>query len=156
MRRSTSWWAPAAGSPGTRWAVFPLRFPHATEPDDAGWHIEGSYTAEGAENEWPYTNLASRGRALLMLMLYTEVTEENAPTRIRVGSHLDVPRVLEPYGEKGASSLTLGPKVAEASAGRPLAYATGSPVTSTSATPSWSTRPSPTTATAPASWASRH
>ena len=106
---------------------FPLRFPHATEPDDAGWHIEGSYTPEGAENEWPYANLASRGRALLMLMLYTEVTEENAPTRIRVGSHLDVPRVLEPYGEKGASSLTLGPKVAEASAGRPLAYATGQP-----------------------------
>ena len=23
--------------------TFPLRFPHAEEPDDAGWHIEGSY-----------------------------------------------------------------------------------------------------------------
>lgn len=118
-----------AGRWQSRYSVgsLPLRFPHATEPDDAGWHIEGSYVAEGAENEWPYANLRSRGRALLMLMLYTEVTEENAPTRIRVGSHLDVPRVLEPYGEKGASSLMLGPKVAEASAGRPLAYATGKP-----------------------------
>jgi hypothetical protein len=118
-----------AGRWQSRYSVgsFPLRFPHPAEPDDAGWHIEGSYTAEGAENEWPCTNLRSRGRALLMLMLYTEVTEENAPTRIRVGSHLDVPRVLEPYGEKGASSLTLGPKVAEASAGRPLTYATGKP-----------------------------
>ncbi len=110
-----------AGRWQSRYSVgsFPLRFPHATEPDDAGWHIEGSYAAEGAEHEWPYTNLVSRGRALLMLMLYSEVTEEDAPTRIRVGSHLDVPRVLAPYGEKGASSLALGPQVAEASAGRP-------------------------------------
>jgi hypothetical protein len=27
---------------------FPLRFPHEEEPDDAGWHIEGSYLPEGA------------------------------------------------------------------------------------------------------------
>ncbi|MEV0178912.1 phytanoyl-CoA dioxygenase family protein [Streptomyces sp. NPDC050625] len=104
---------------------FPLRFPHAQEPDDAGWHIEGSYLPEGA-TAW-HTNLRSRERALLMLFLFGEVTEEDAPTRIRVGSHLDVPPVLEPYGEAGASFLELGPQVATASAHRPLAYATGSP-----------------------------
>jgi hypothetical protein len=62
-----------------------------------------------------------------MLFLFSEVTEADAPTRIRVGSHLDVPPVLEPYGEQGASFLELGPKVAEASAHRPLAHATGRP-----------------------------
>ncbi|MGI5459418.1 phytanoyl-CoA dioxygenase family protein [Streptomyces sp. CA-249302] len=104
---------------------FPLRFPHTEEPDDAGWHIEGGYLPE-SESRY-FTNLHSKGRALLMLFLFSEVTEENAPTRIRVGSHLDVPAVLEPYGEEGASFMELGPKVAEASAARPLAYATGRP-----------------------------
>ncbi|WP_413254722.1 phytanoyl-CoA dioxygenase family protein [Streptomyces pseudovenezuelae] len=106
---------------------FPLRFPHAEEPDDAGWHIEGSYLPEGAPPGRYHTNLRSRDRALLMLFLFSEVTESDAPTRIRVGSHLDVPPVLEPYGEAGASFLELGPKVDEASAHRPVALATGSP-----------------------------
>ncbi|MGW2747265.1 phytanoyl-CoA dioxygenase family protein [Streptomyces sp. NPDC001450] len=104
---------------------FPLRFPHAEEPDDAGWHIEGSYLPEGQAHY--HSNLRSRDRALLMLFLFSEVTEADAPTRIRIGSHLDVPRVLEPYGEAGASFLELGPQVAAASAHRPLAYATGRP-----------------------------
>lgn len=42
--------------------TFPLRFPHEQEPDDAGWHIEGSYAGEG--ETWPFTNLRSRGRGL--------------------------------------------------------------------------------------------
>ncbi|MFD7276635.1 phytanoyl-CoA dioxygenase family protein [Streptomyces sp. NPDC059862] len=104
---------------------FPLRFPHEEEPDDAGWHIEGSYLPEGA-TLW-HTNVRSRDRALLMLFLFSEVTEADAPTRIRVGSHLDVPPVLEPYGEAGASFLELGPKVDAASVHRPRAYATGRP-----------------------------
>ncbi|WP_217239128.1 phytanoyl-CoA dioxygenase family protein [Streptomyces sp. AC555_RSS877] len=104
---------------------FPLRFPHEEEPNDAGWHIEGSYLPEGAAAY--HTNLRSRDRALLMLFLFTEVTEADAPTRVRVGSHLDVPRVLEPYGDQGASFMELGPKVAAASAHRPVAYATGRP-----------------------------
>ncbi|MGW4936107.1 phytanoyl-CoA dioxygenase family protein [Streptomyces sp. NPDC004166] len=104
---------------------FPLRFPHEEEPDDAGWHIEGSYLPEGA-TLW-HTNLWSKDRALLMLFLFSEVGEEDAPTRIRVGSHLDVPPVLEPYGERGASFMELGPKVDAASAHRPIDYATGRP-----------------------------
>jgi hypothetical protein len=105
--------------------TFPLRFPHPEEPGDTGWHIEGSYLPEGAVHD--HTNLRSRGRALLMLFLFSEVTEADAPTRIRVGSHLDVPPVLAPYGEAGASFLQLGPQVDAASAHRPLAYATGRP-----------------------------
>ena len=113
-------WLPRAGL-----GAFPLRFPHEREPDDAGWHIDGSYLPEGAT--WPYTNIHSRDRALLMLFLFTDVDEENAPTRIRVGSHLDVPAVLKPYGEAGTDGLTLGPLLDKASADRPLAYATGKP-----------------------------
>lgn len=78
--------------------MFPLRFPHEEEPDDAGWHIEGSYLPEGVS--WYFTNLCSWSRALL-LFLFSEVGEEDAPTRIRVGSHLDVPKVLQKYGEDG-------------------------------------------------------
>ncbi|MFF7971461.1 phytanoyl-CoA dioxygenase family protein [Streptomyces sp. NPDC007905] len=105
--------------------TFPLRFPHPDEPDDAGWHIEGGYLPDGEAHY--HANLRSRDRALLMLFLFSEVTEADAPTRIRVGSHLDVPRILEPYGERGASFLELGPQVAAASAHRPLAHATGRP-----------------------------
>ncbi|MFJ8110580.1 phytanoyl-CoA dioxygenase family protein [Streptomyces sp. NPDC096132] len=104
---------------------FPLRFPHETEPDDAGWHIEGSYQPEGAS--WPYTNLRSKDRALLMLFLFSEVTEADAPTRIRVGSHLDVPPLLEPYGETGVPGFEIAARLEEASAGRQVAYATGRP-----------------------------
>ncbi|MEU2927000.1 phytanoyl-CoA dioxygenase family protein [Streptomyces sp. NPDC007251] len=104
---------------------FPLRFPHTEEPDDAGWHIEGSYLPEG-ESRY-FANLRSRDRALLMLFLFSEVTEADAPTRIRVGSPLDVPALLAPYGEAGASILELGPRLERASAHRPLAHATGRP-----------------------------
>ena len=37
---------------------FPLRFPHAEEPDDAGWHIEGSYLPEDAPAGVPHRTCA--------------------------------------------------------------------------------------------------
>jgi hypothetical protein len=66
-------------------------------------------------------NVTSRGRALLMLFLFSDVGENDAPTRIRVGSHLDVARFLEPAGEAGMSRMNLD----EMSADRPSAAATG-------------------------------
>ncbi|MFE1750994.1 phytanoyl-CoA dioxygenase family protein [Streptomyces anandii] len=105
--------------------TFPLRFPHERDPGDTGWHIEGSYLPDG--EQWYFTNLRSRDRALLMLFLFSEVTEEDAPTRIRVGSHLDVPALLDPYGEAGVSVLEIAPRVVEATAHRPLVHATGRP-----------------------------
>ncbi|OKJ02901.1 phytanoyl-CoA dioxygenase family protein [Kitasatospora sp. CB01950] len=78
---------------------FPIRFPHPDDPGDAGWHLDASFTPDGEEGLW--LNLVSRGRALLMLFLLSDVDEANAPTRIKVGSHLDVPRQLEPAGDKG-------------------------------------------------------
>jgi hypothetical protein len=114
---------PGRWQPRGELGAFPLRFPHVEEPDDAGWHIEGSYTPPGETSY--FTNVHSSHRALLMLFLFTDVGEHDAPTRIRAGSHLDVPRVLRRYGDRGASGVVLSPEVDAATAHRPVALATG-------------------------------
>jgi len=35
-----------------------------------------------------------------MLFLFSDVGEDDAPTRILVGSYLDAPRILEPAGDE--------------------------------------------------------
>jgi hypothetical protein len=52
--------------------------------------------------EWR-ANVKSSGRALLMLFLFSDVGPDDAPTRIRVGSHAHIARELLPYGEAGAT-----------------------------------------------------
>ena len=42
-----------------------------------------------------------------MLFLFSDVGEPDAPTRIRIASHLDVARILAPAGEYGLSSRDL-------------------------------------------------
>jgi len=42
-----------------------------------------------------------------MLFLFSDVGEKDAPTGIRVGSHLRVPRLLAPAGEDGMSMLEI-------------------------------------------------
>ncbi|MEU7874843.1 phytanoyl-CoA dioxygenase family protein [Dactylosporangium sp. NPDC049140] len=102
---------------------FPLRFPHDEEPDDAGWHIEGSFTPPGESGFW--ANVHSRDRALLLLFLFTDVDERNAPTRVRVGSHMDMPPLLAPFGERGAPIMEIGARIDAASAHREQVLATG-------------------------------
>lgn len=113
-------WLPC-GQVGT----FPVRFPAEEDPGDAGWHVDASFGTEAADFlEWR-VNVSSRGRALLMLMLFSDVGEEDAPTRLRVGSHRDMARLLAPAGEAG---MTLREMVAAdfgGSAGRPEAVAVG-------------------------------
>src|SRR6202008_4101186 len=60
---------------------------------------------------------------LLMLFLFSDVKESDAPTRIKVGSHRDIARLLQPAGEAGLSNATLGPF--GDSLRRPVALATG-------------------------------
>src|SRR5437763_417782 len=72
---------------------------------DSGWHLDGSYSM--GDDPWPWVNLRSQERALLMLFLLSDVGPDDAPTRIKVGSHLDVPPFLAPAGEKGMSMLAL-------------------------------------------------
>jgi len=85
--------------------TFPIRFPSPNDPGDAGWHIDTSFPPEIAKSDfldWR-VNLTSKGRALLMLFLFSDVGENDAPTRIRVASHVDIARRLAPAGEQGQS-----------------------------------------------------
>ncbi len=109
--------------PRSSMGSFPLRFPHPVEPDDAGWHVEGSFMPESG-TEW-HLNVRFKDRALLALFLFTDVDENDGPTRIRVGSHLDIPQALERYGEEGISTFAFSAQAAAASAHRSVVTATG-------------------------------
>lgn len=105
--------------------TFPVRFPSEDDPGDAGWHVDASFLGENPDDYLAWrVNVRSRGRALLMLFLFSDVGEKDAPTRIRPGSHLKVAQLLEPYGEEGLSFMELAAKL-EATAGCPQVLATG-------------------------------
>jgi Phytanoyl-CoA dioxygenase (PhyH) len=106
--------------------TFVVRFPTNANPGDLGWHIDLSFPADtgdpgGGDYSGWRINVTSRGRALLMLFLFSDVGEDDAPTRIRVGSHHDIPPLLLPFGEGGTTQLEL----AEVGAGRRIALVTG-------------------------------
>ncbi|CAN1723593.1 protein of unknown function [Hyphomicrobium sp. 1Nfss2.1] len=69
-------------------------------------------------------NVVSKGRALLMLFLFSNVGERDAPTRIRVGSHADIARALAPAGDAGLTLRELVP-VIDAAPSREETLATG-------------------------------
>jgi hypothetical protein len=97
-----------------------VRFPSAEDPGDAGWHIEASYSVDGD----PGVNVFSRDRALLILLLLSEVGNDDAPTRVRVGSHLLVPSQLREAGAAGMRSFDVATDTAEMEA-CPIASVTG-------------------------------
>lgn len=74
-------------------------------------------------------NITSKGRALLMLFLLSEVGEQDAPTRIRIGSHLGIARRLAPAGEAGLSLRELASTGFSESENCPQVLATGLPGT---------------------------
>lgn len=117
---------PGRWAPRVSLGTFPIRFPSPEDPGDTGWHVDMSFGWEDEPDfqKWR-VNLASKGRALLMLFLFSDVSDDDAPTRLRVGSHLDIARRLAPHGDLG---LTLGELAATSfaeSAHRPEALATG-------------------------------
>lgn len=104
-----------------RWQVpkglgtFPLRFPSDEDPGDTGWHVDMSFGQHAPDfMDWRI-DVTCRGRALLMLFLFTDVTENDAPTRLRLGSHRHIARALLPHGEDGLSlrELLATPEFAE-------------------------------------------
>ncbi len=113
-------WLPQGGL-----GTWPVRFPSPDDPGDAGWHIDVSFGHEEPNfMDWR-ANILSKGRALLMLFLFSDTGEDDAPTLIRAGSHLDIARQLAPHGEAG---MTLGELAADgfaSSAHRPVVAATG-------------------------------
>lgn len=112
------WLRPAMGT-------FPVRFPSAADPGDAGWHIDVSFDLEKPDFLSWRANIHSKGRALLMLFLFSDVEESDAPTRIRVGSHADVARQLAPGGEAGLTLRELAVDDFASSAHRSVVTATG-------------------------------
>jgi hypothetical protein len=105
--------------------TFPVRFPSPADPGDTGWHVDVSFDTDRPNFlDWR-VNVASKGRLLLMLFLFSDIGADDAPTRVRVGSHIDIARQLAPAGEAG---LTLGELAADGFAGsahRPEVAATG-------------------------------
>jgi len=91
---------------------FPIRFPGEVPAGDTGWHVDASFPGAVPNDylEWRI-NVHSKGRALLMLFLFSDVSEQDAPTRIKRGSHLEVARILEQAGEKGLSFMQLAQKI---------------------------------------------
>lgn len=97
-----------------------IRFPIDGEPGDDGWHIEGSYA--GPDGGY-WANHRSRDRALFMLVLFSDVGPDDAPTRLRAGSHRLIPKALRPYGDEGVAALRF--RLPEAVQELPLTLATG-------------------------------
>lgn len=91
---------------------FPIRFPGKEPAGDTGWHVDASFPGSDINDymQWRI-NVRSRGRALLLLFLFSDVSENDAPTRIRVGSHLDVAKLLAPAGDEGLSFTELAAKI---------------------------------------------
>lgn len=113
-------WLPP-GAIGT----FPVRFPSPHDPGDTGWHVDVSFGTDAPDfMDWR-VNVTSRGRGLLMLFLFSDVGPDDAPTRIRAGSHLDIARQLAPAGEAGLTLRELAADGFASSAGRPEVLATG-------------------------------
>ena len=104
---------------------FPVRFPSPDDPGDAGWHIDVSFGLETPDfMEWR-TNITSRNRALLMLFLFSDVGEDDAPTRIRSGSHRRIARLLAPAGDEGLSLREISADGYASTAHLPEVLATG-------------------------------
>ena len=94
--------------PRDRVGTFPVRFPSNKKANDTGWHADASFPGE--DGSWRI-NVTSKGRALMMLFLFSDIDVDDAPTRILVGSHLDIPMLLQPYGEEGLSFIELAQKL---------------------------------------------
>ncbi|GAA4442368.1 hypothetical protein GCM10023091_29070 [Ravibacter arvi] len=105
--------------------TFPVRFPSARQPNDTGKHVDAGFPGDDPGNyfEWR-VNIRSKGRALLMLALYSDVGENDAPTVIYEGSHMDVARLLAGEADRGLSFMELADKL-EGLPKRREVYATG-------------------------------
>lgn len=118
------WLAP--GGLGT----FPIRFPSPDDPGDAGWHVDASIAGDDPADFFSIrVNIVSRGRALLMLFLFTQTGPDDAPTRIRVGSHRRFARHIAPAGDRGVSLRQLLDEGYDWAEGLPEVLATGGPGT---------------------------
>ncbi len=115
-----------------RWfGSFPIRFPSSDDPGDTGWHVDASFRPDDLPDEmsedysdWR-VNLASKGRSLLCLFLFSDVSADDAPTRLREGSHRTLARRLAPLGPQGLTMTDQFVQGFPESEGLPERLATG-------------------------------
>lgn len=94
--------------------AFPVRFPSLVDSGDTGWHVDSGFAGADPNDYFAARiNVKSKGRGLLMLFLFSDVSEQDAPTKIVNGSHLDVARLLKPEGEAGLSFMELAMRLPE-------------------------------------------
>jgi hypothetical protein len=114
--------------PGALGAIV-ARFPAAEKPWDDGWHFDASFPPPDDPQSLDYfqwrVNVASRGRAMLMLFLFTDCGPDDAPTRVRLGSHRPMAQQLRAHGEGGISLADLAQEGFASSADCDVAFATG-------------------------------
>ena len=79
-------WVPRNGI-----GTFPIRFPVDEAPGDDGWHVEATGTDTKGD---PVVDSNSKVRLLLLLFLFSDVESDDAPTRVRLGSHFYGARLL--------------------------------------------------------------
>lgn len=72
---------------------------------------------------------------MLMLSLFSDAGEDDAPTRIRVGSHRDMACILEPAGKAGLTLRELAANWLGETAHYPEVLLTDKPRTSLSSVP---------------------
>ncbi|MDY6999486.1 MAG: phytanoyl-CoA dioxygenase family protein [Actinomycetota bacterium] len=96
-----------------------VRFPVTPAADDRGWHID--LNTPLPDGSWA---VSGRPHTLLVLTLLSEVTIDDAPTRIRAGSHVDTAGVL---GAEPLDASEAARRAEPASAARPVHHATGMP-----------------------------
>ncbi len=103
----------------------PIRFPSDLPPGDDGWHVDAGFGTEAPDfMDWR-VNVTSRGRSLLMLFLFSDTGEADAPTRLRLGSHRQIARELLPHGPAGATLRQLAAEGFASTGDCPETLATG-------------------------------
>ena len=94
--------------PLTSMGGFPIRFPSTKKPTDTGWHVDASFSKTNKDEflDWRI-NIYSEGKALLMLFLFSDTFENDAPTKIWKGSHQTVAQILYQFEEEGLTFMDL-------------------------------------------------
>ncbi|MEO3810535.1 phytanoyl-CoA dioxygenase family protein [Sphaerisporangium sp. B11E5] len=105
--------------PRTSLGNIPVRFPVSPPADDRGWHVD--HNTQRPDHTW---GVSGRPHTLLLLVLFSEVSEADAPTRIRAGSHRDLAPLLD---ETVFDPMQAGPLFDETGKNRPVVLATGLP-----------------------------
>ncbi len=108
-------------APNVAGALVPVRFPSEEYPGHIGYHVDGSWRAG---HQWR-ANFRSTGRGLIALILLSDVDPDDAPSRLVLGSHLYVPKVLAAAGEDGMTGLEAAKAVRSSVLCRRSAEATG-------------------------------